>query len=351
MNFVPEMTTEVNTPTKEEFNMETHYEALGNFREEIPKYLKDVLAQKEAKKGVRQESSFYLNSSDSLETLLESNFSGSRVLTVSGSGEFSHAFINGGASEVCCFDISPAAAFYSELRHISLCTLEMNEYIELFGGWIKGEGGKRGAPFINKVIYQKVQDHLSEEARVYFSSLFQTPKLINYTGEDSWYGFSRLRMNNKTRCNRVIGDLISQEGEYKALQEKAKKVKFTQVICDVSDMEDLVKSYKPGLIYISNIGYRPNVTVDIAKKYIDAGVKEVMCTISSNESEFNDPFSRRTDSYDNFYYDDKLLSKGTVIPYTLYNRETGSSQNVPIEIVGTDKNADYGLTLKLIKPK
>lgn len=99
-------------------------------------YLENVQLHMDDRSGTLHENTFYLNSSDSLESLLKLQLQGEKVLTVSGSGEFSHAFIQAGAREVCNFDISPAACFYTELRHLALCELEMSDYITLFGSWI-----------------------------------------------------------------------------------------------------------------------------------------------------------------------------------------------------------------------
>ncbi len=324
---------------------------MGDFRSEIPRYLADVLRQTEGDGGAQQESSFYLNSSDSLATLLDEDFEGKRVLTVSGSGEFAHTFIHGGATEVCNFDISPAAAFFSELRHVSLCTLDMIDYVGLLGGWAKRVGSDETIPLLDREIYKKVEDSLSEEAQLFFKTLFDTPKLMNHAKGNNWYGFSRSRTNRKTRFNRLVGDVIKDEDEYDALQDKARKIEFTQVICDAKSMEGLAKSYNPNLIYLSNIGYEPAVTIGLAEKYIALGVPEVMCTISSNESEFNDPYSIHTEGVDKFYYDDLVLRQGSTFKYILRDKETYEPTEVTIKVVGTDRNADYGLALKLLSPK
>lgn len=337
------------TPTKTALNVRTSYESLSDFGDKIQDYLrqtKEIRTSKENRWGIPQENSFYLNSSDSLEILMALDFEGKKVLTVSGSGEFAHTFINGGAEEVVCFDISPVAAFNSELRHTALCVLNMEDYMKLFGNWVDRKFNDKARPIWDKDVYQKVESHLSDETKTFFKTMFDEPELANLDDE-TWGGFSRIRYNKKTRHNRLVGDIITKEEDYIALQEKARKVKFTQVICDAQTLDLLVGNIQPDLIYISNIGYYPDKTIKIGQKYVTNGVPEVMCTISSNEEEFNDTHLRHPNSIGSFYYHDEKIEPGSKITYELYDEEGYDFAQVPIEVVGTDKNADYGLVLKL----
>lgn len=191
------------TPVKTVLNVRTSYESLADFGYKIPGYLKEtkeIRKGKENRWGVPQENSFYLNSSDSLETLMGLDFDGKKVLTVSGSGEFAHAFINGGAKEVCCFDISPVAAFNSELRHTALCVLDMDDYMKLFGNWVNGQEDDIVKLIWDKEVYKKVETYLSAEAKTFFNMMFEEPELVNLDNE-TWGGFARVRFNRKTRHN------------------------------------------------------------------------------------------------------------------------------------------------------
>ena len=339
------------TPAKTVLNVRTSYESLADFGYKIPDYLmqtKEIKKSKINRWGVPQENSFYLNSSDSLETLMGLNFEGKKVLTVSGSGEFAHAFVNGGAEEVCCFDISPVAAFNSELRHAALCVLDMDDYMKLFGNWVNSRENDIVKLIWDKVIYKKVEPYLSPEAKNFFNMMFEEPELVNLDDE-TWGGFARVRFNKKTRYNRLVGDIITKEEDYIALQDKARRVKFTQVICDAHTLDLLVGNVQPDLIYIGNIGYYPDKTIKIGQKYIANGTPEVICTVSSNDKEFNDSHLQHPDSYKFLYYQDKKIEPGSKIAYELYDKDTQEFTEVPIEVVGTDKNADYGLVLKLYK--
>lgn len=335
-------------PKSSHVNVVTSYETLGDYQTAIPEYVRETLRQKEEERmGSNQENSFYLNSSDSLTTLMALDLQGKKVLTVSGSGEFSHVFINDGAAEVCNFDISPAAAFNAELRHTALSILDMDDYMKLFGGWLTADETEEDQTLLDAEIYQKIEADLSKEAQIYFKTLFQTPGLINY--EKSWNGFARSRYNRETKHNRLIGDIIKDESQYKALQAKAREATFRQVITDVADMETLVETFKPDMLYISNIGYQPERTIGIAKTYIDQGVPEVICTISPNDSEFTD--SRGLHDYDsnNLYYDGQVLKVGSTFMYELWDKENHEYVQVKAEVIGINRAIDYGLALKISK--
>src|SRR3989344_1764590 len=175
------------TPAKTVLNVRTSYESLADFGYKIPDYLmqtKEIKKSKINRWGVPQENSFYLNSSDSLETLMGLNFEGKKVLTVSGSGEFAHAFVNGGAEEVC--------------------GLDMDDYMKLFGNWVNSRENDIVKLIWDKVIYKKVEPYLSPEAKKFFNMMFEEPELVNLDDE-TWGGFARVRFNKKTRYNRLVG--------------------------------------------------------------------------------------------------------------------------------------------------
>lgn len=334
---------------------ETFYESLGDFKQSVPEYIKKTVVEKGNVKGTPHENAFYVNSSDSLIALMRTKFEGKRVLTVSGSGEFSHAFINGGAEVVRNFDISAAAAFYSELRHVALCRLNMQDYIKLLDSWIKkehtsveGESEEETqVPFIDLETYKKVESLLSDEAKKYFEILFQTPELIN--AKPQFAGFVRVRFNGENENNRIVGEIIKNEDDYKVLQEKAKKTKFEQVVCDVNKMTDLASEFKPDTMYISNIGYTPKATFGIAKTYLDLGVPEVICTVSSHEVLFNDTMVHHKQGHKYFYFNDVKLNIGDKFSYFLTDNETLVETKIRVEVLGTDKIATHGLLLKVRK--
>lgn len=332
------------------FIVETRYESLGNYSKTIPRYIQktqEILEKDEM--TVPQENSFYLNSSDSLDALMSESFSGKRVMTVSGSGEFAHIFIYGGATEICSFDISPAAAFNSELRHKALCTLSMDDYIKLFCPWMALSGSfKEGSELYDQDCYEKVRDHLSEPAKVYFDLIVRSSK-IRYAPDRNWNGFARARYNKKHKTNRLIGDIIKDEEEYKALQEKAKKVKFTQVICDATDMVELTRSFSPDCMYLSNVGYYPGKTFPLAQKYVDVGVGAVYCTVSKNDDHFIDTHGEHGYDMDNYFFNGQMLKRGSRFMFETYAYRDDEGVSAVVETVGMDRAADYGLLFKVVK--
>lgn len=156
----------------------------------------------------------------------------------------------------------------------------------------------------------------------------------------------------------MVGDLIKDEKDYVELQAKARKVKFSVVLCDVNQMDSLGSLYRPDVLYLSNIGYRPQGTVGLAYQYSEQGVQEVFFAIGSNEEEFqyherHESISEFREKYDSksFYYEGKKLSEGDKISYDLYHGSPEKRVSLTLEVVSADKNADYGLTLKLAKSK
>lgn len=331
----------------------THYESFGCNQERLAKYFKAIQAQLDNNEVLFHENSFYLNSSDSLETLMTEDVTGLSVMTVAGSGEFSHVFIHGGASEIVSFDISPAAAFYSELRHLALCRLDMTDYIDLFYGWVNVANSRdRGVreSLLSQSVFDKLASDLSEAARQYFEELFRTPSLLNVGKDQQSFRSARRRVNSKTKHNRFIGDIITKESDYLALQEKARKVKFTQIICDATTMADHVSQIQPDLIYLSNIGFEPKDTFSIAKKYIDQGTSEVMFAISKNDYDFTNTNYDEELETTTITYQGKRLSVGDSFQFKIIDPQSRIVTLIPAIIVGIDRNADYGITIKIVKP-
>lgn len=329
----------------------------------IDEYLDRALEDyKGGYREISQERSFYLNSSDSLEVLNGCDFSGEKVMTVSGSGEFAHVFINKGAREVVCFDISLAAGFYTELRHQALCALPMAEYISLFGEWNESSYD-RDLPFINGGVYEKIKASLSEEARYFFDKLLHDPKykgllLHGDKRGNSRKGFSRTRRNEKYPYHRYVGDILKTEEEYAELQKKAREVVFTQVIADANGSGDLTGKILPDVVYMSNIGYDVKETVNIAKKFMEAGAKSVLMTATRDNYCFE--YHRRGDrEYGGMgwrddkeevgavYYENKKLVAGSVFRYRDYDDQMRMTEPVDVEVMGIDGGVDYGILLKI----
>lgn len=341
------------------------YGELGDYKASIIKYLDTAMGHyKGGYEEISQEHSFYLNSSDSLESLDKQNFEGKRVMSVSGSGEFAHVFINRGASEVVCFDISPAAGFYTELRHVALCSLSMQDYIKLFDQW-QGASYDKDLPFLNKDIYSQVKEQLSDEARFYFDEILENGKykgllLHGDKRGNRRKGFSRWRRNDKYPRNRYVGDIIKTEEEYLELQEKAKKIKIAQVIGDAKHTKELMKNFEADDVYISNIGYGLKETSQLARSFLDLGVGEVIMTATADEYCFRFHNRNDFDIYQRIkvepepgqiYYENEKLSVGSVFKFREYDEQMNLLPPVDIEVLGIDNNVDYGVTLKIVNKK
>ena len=324
----------------------TNYETLGDFTGFIPEYLNRIknFQKEENPIHTNYDLAFYLNSSDSLTSLDQLDQTGKKIMTVSGSGEFNHAFIKNGAEEIYSFDVSPAAAFNSELRHLALCHLDMDDYLNLFGDWTNAWDTADNEHFIyNQEIYHKIKNKLSAEAQLYFELLFKEPELIKFDRRSVFRGFARARTNGKYRFNRFIGDIITTEKEYKELQKKAQQVKFTQVICNINELADMIDSNKPDQIYQTNVGYTLERTIRIALANAKQN-SEILCSLAANTERFqqeNNPFYYQDQG--DFYYQDKKLKPGDEIIYEMRNSNSDIIE-IPIKIIGLDRNALFGIT-------
>jgi hypothetical protein len=322
----------------QEGRVNTNYERLANDPRYIPAYL-DLIKSSLEKESIHAnyELAFYLNSSDSLTSLEQLDQKRKKVMTVAGSGEFAHAFVNNGASEIISFDISPAGAFNAELRQVALCNLSMEDYLELFGSWTQGwDDDGSNYPIYDQDMYSKIRDNLSAEARQYFDLLFEDPELITFHRRSVLKGFARARHNKKHGHNRFIGDIITTENEYKKLQRKARRVKFTQTICNAREMDDLIESVQPDQIYQSNIGFKLNRVVRNALHNSRLG-SEVVCTVGLGSEEL-----QQKDN--DYYYQGKKIEVGDVIYYEIEGGDSGTVQ-VPIKIIGLDSSATFGMTI------
>ncbi len=321
-------------------NITTSYDRLKDFTQYIPAYLELIKKSLgEELSHANYELAFFLNSSDSLTSLKQLDQKGKKVMTVAGSGEFSHVFIKNGASEIQSFDVSPAAAFNAELRHMALCSLQMADYLKLFSSWTEGwDDTNNDYPIYDQDTYLKIKDKLSAEAQLYFDLLFREPELITFHREVVLQGFARTRINKKHGFNRLIGDIITTEEEYDELQKKAKKVKFAQVICRVNEIADLIASQKPDQIYQSNIGFTLDRVVKNAYANANNG-SEVVCTVGLGTEDLKE-------TEGNFFYQGKKIEIGDEITHEIKDHNQDTVQ-VPIRIIGLDGSATFGVTIMI----
>lgn len=187
----------------------------------------------------------------------------------------------------------------------------------------------------------KIKNKLSDEAQLYFDLLFEEPELITFHRESVFRGFARARTNQKRQHNRFVGDIITTETEYKELQKKARKIKFTQIIFNAENMSDLIGSIQPDQIYQSNVGFTLDRIVKIAHDNAARG-SEVVCTVGLGTEDLQQ-------KDDAFYYQGKKLEVGTEIIYEMKGSDSSATQ-VPIKIVGLDSSATFGITI-MINPR
>ncbi len=330
-------------------NITTYYEGFEGDGEAVGKYIQEILQNRETGRTMPHECAFYLNSSDSLDLLLAQNFKNKRVFTVSGSGEFSQIFALNGANEVCSFDISPAAAFYAEMRYQGLCTLPFVDYTRMFNEWTPKPSSSLKPPqqpLFNLEVYQNLRSNLSPEARGFFDSVTDVPKLFYYDNH-TMSGFARRRIHQTRAYNRLVGDIITTEGDYLDLQDRARNTNFTQMILDGSRADGAVRYFSPDTAYITNVGYEPQRTIGMANHLLELGVSEVYMTISTQEDTFKRDLPTGISV---FWYRGSPLERGSKFSYELYQGlPRGSEVAVNIEVAGIDPDADFGLLLRAYK--
>jgi hypothetical protein len=308
---------------------------------------------KDRNKPVLQENSFYLNSSDSLETLKSMDFSGKKVLTVAGSGEFAHTFINGNCSEVCEFDVSPIALLYAEMRHVGLCVLNYEQYNKMFGKWTgvyEADDRFKADVFDIETYRNELRHHISDQAKELFDGMIENKELMNTDLLTSWGGIARIRFNQKYKKNRFIGDYVSEE-DYLELQNKARGTPVTFSAREIDSLGPLLETYEPDTVYISNIGYYSEHTIPHAQRFLEAGANEVIFTIGRNDGLFrydhkDDEFGNHSVEYSHF---DTKIERGTIFDYKEKYGIEEDTDPLRIEVLNIDENADYGIVLRISK--
>lgn len=235
-------------------------------------------------RGAMHEAAFYLNSSDPL-TLLHENAAveGQHVMTVAGSGDFAQTFLANGAKELTIFDASLPAVLFNELKLVGLRRLDFDGYRAMFDTW---KAGGSGGPIFDVASYQRVRDGLSGPAREYFDTLVreENQDLMHHDAskrDRAFNGFSRSRQTAKKAFTSFIGDVITTEGAYAELQGRARNAEVSIRLMNAEVLATHAVSAKADTAYLSNIGYRPEITAAIAGDFLKAGVERVIFTTSA----------------------------------------------------------------------
>ncbi len=245
--------------------------------------------------------SLYLNSSDSLRNLERLSFDGKKILTVAGSGDFPLAMIDRGASEVHVLDISMPGCFFSELKIIAARELSYKEYEKMFGTITPWERDRREeeeyvAPIFDVEIYKKIKPFLSEQAALYFDTIF-TPgyeDLSKIHLKQSWLGLIADTLKHETGFLRhrytkpgfwneeeqlpiaIRVPFLGDADRFEGLKKRINSVQWDVKQGDVKGID--LGNYD--LIYLSNVGY-DEVYPHTACRLIKRGARRIIISATS----------------------------------------------------------------------
>lgn len=243
------------------------------------------------------EYAFYLNSSDSLNTLYKAvDVKDQRVLTVAGSGDFSEIFAAKGASQVDVMDYSTPACFWNELKLVAAKHLDYEAYYAMFGPIDKVRDKdldyrKRIAPIFDADIYQYVSKYLSPQAQVFFDTMrqmrFANIFLADVSDRESKHGQGVVRFRGgkisrfeETKMPQEM-PLLKNPTKYKELRRAMKTLSWSVRQGDITRPDNDFSQYD--FVYISNVGYRNEHIASTAYNALQRGAKRVGFTLAIND--------------------------------------------------------------------
>lgn len=321
--------------------------------------------------GSEHGDSFYLNSSDPLRTMeSQLDVHGSSVLSVVGSGDFLPMWLGKGARDVELFDVSSFAILWNELKYAGLQRLSFEEFGPMFMGWKNISPQREYPPFFDLEIYEKLRPGLTPQARWLFDEL-RTPKYHSLlTQHQGWGGFARERRKGQS----YIGTVVDAK-QYPDLQALARERTFKVRKADIYAMADSDHRF-PEVVYLSNIGYQPAATVELAEKLLARGATRVLATwpwtdqfyraaeISSSgkvvEARYQLPEKEYQESKKEKWtfvpsYKNQVLLPGTTFLYTgtLRSKKGEKKKSANVTLVGSDPDNTLatGLLVEISKEK
>ncbi|MFI3154533.1 MAG: DUF3419 family protein, partial [Methylococcaceae bacterium] len=274
--------------------------------------LRNIQYLLEQKKHLDFEKTFYVGSSDPLEDMEKSfeDVRGKRVTTVAGAGDFPLMFMNHGASRVDIFDVSPFAAFWTELKLQAACTFSYENYKHFFGNSdddsYRSFCNKQKYPYLqttelfDPAFYPALRQHLTKQARTYFD-LLQEPEFRNLFSPpkdaDRYHHFA------KKRGDGFVGGCVESPQAYRVLQERVRSTPWT---ISVQNLEEAAHtaSAPDDIFYLSNIGIDARDILGCARRVHDAGYRHVIMSFLNEAQQFGYPVER---SRRYFLYEDESL--------------------------------------------
>ena len=244
----------------------------------------------------------WLGSSDSIKNLEKLDFTGKKILTVAGSGEFFQSFIDRGSKQVDVFDYSMFACFFNELKLIAARELSYQEYINFFK--TIAERKVRTIIDIDEAVIVRLNPFLSSQARIFLKQI-ATPeywKLLNPDFTESPISIRHIAVNHANDIN-----FLASEKNYKIMQERLRHSNVNFRITNINSPDINAQNYD--YVYISNISFGHQV--EIATQLLNKGAKCVGFTFGGSidlpiggdyylavDTETGEIFSQRNNAYD-----------------------------------------------------
>lgn len=217
---------------------------------------------------------FYLNTSDAIEQIeTRINFPTKNVLTIGGSGDFAQLFLRTGSKHIEVCDVSMPGLFWNELKMAALRKLRFDDYQSFFD--LENEDS-----WFHPFLYRIIKKELSTQAQEFFHSW------IEHSKDDPDF-FDRKPFFLQTRemwspggdqYIQTVGSIVKTESAYCGLQKTAER---TSVHFRHQDVSHFLRSAKKfDTVYLSNVGYEPEVTSKLAADFLRAGSSRVFFSLS-----------------------------------------------------------------------
>jgi hypothetical protein len=320
---------------------------------------------------VNQDYAIYVNPSDSIELLEHTrNLEGGKVLTVAGSGEFSQAFIDLGAKEVDIVDLSWSGCFYTELKLAAIRQLSYEDYLKLFRT-LNEENAIKVKPYkdadykiktwklFDPVMYPKVREDLSIQARTFFDTITQPGNQELFTfKESSWNGPVRYRRpDSDDRGPYRFSNTIPQLQHRELFEHLKQRLAETEVTIKVGNILEQGDYSNYDYVYLSNVTY--NQQALMAGKLLSKGAKRVGFTLNDYDlglAQFNSRSSNpKQYRFSRYNQDDSKSPEIEIINQELdvygYSKpsDTNPKESISMKgkLIGIDRRSGYGALMEV----
>ena len=194
------------------------------------------------------------------------NLENKRVISVTSSGDHILNALIYGAKDIDAFDINPLAKYFSELKIAAIKALSYDEFLMFF----YSKNIFTNIFFLNKKIYNKVKEYLTQNNRLFWDYIF-TNYNINKVKNSFLFSDDYLKINNLIKANKYLEKENFLKLKYILLDKK-----ITYYDINLNNLHLLHKKYD--IIILSNILASID-DINKLKKY-----RDILKTISSDNN-------------------------------------------------------------------